>query len=124
MVNKYHIAIVFLVLLIATSFSGCTGEGPEVTEEFNGEYEAGDDTVLRVTTVNGEIEINRWDGDTVVLNAIKKTRFGADEFEDVKIEVTEDDNEISIETKHLGGWGVESQLICFLKSRIMLRLTI
>ena len=86
---------------MASSFSGCTEQGPEVTDYFNGEYEAGDNTVLKVTSVNGQIKINSWEGDTVKLDAIKRSRFDREELEKVEIEVTEGDNEIKIEVKYL-----------------------
>ncbi|MDY6965619.1 MAG: hypothetical protein SVM80_06565, partial [Halobacteriota archaeon] len=100
MIKKYRVSSLFLVVLLITSFSGCTGQGPEVTEHFNGEYDADDDTVLKVTTVNGQIEINCWEGDIVKLDAVKRSRFGKEELEEVKIEVIESDNEIEIQAKY------------------------
>ncbi|MDY6865391.1 MAG: DUF4097 family beta strand repeat-containing protein [Halobacteriota archaeon] len=104
MARRYHTAFILIVLIVVTSLSGCTGEAQEITEEFNSEYEVHDDTVLKVITFNGEIKIESWDGDTVVLNAIKRTRFGQNEFENVKIEVSESEGELIIETKHLKDW--------------------
>ena len=54
---------------------------------------------LKVTNVNGQIEINAYDGDTVALEAVKKSRFGKEELDKVEIVVTESDNEIRIEAK-------------------------
>ncbi|MDY6958915.1 MAG: hypothetical protein SVK08_07125 [Halobacteriota archaeon] len=100
MTRRYRTAFILIVLIVITSFSGCTGEAQEITEEFNSEYEVHDDTVLKLINFNGEIGIESWEGDTVLLNAIKRTRFGQNEFENVKIELTENEGELIIETKH------------------------
>jgi DUF4097 and DUF4098 domain-containing protein YvlB len=102
MMKIYHIAFLMLAVFLVTAFSGCTEYGPEYgseeIEDFNGEYEAGNDTVLMVTNVNGQIKINSWEGDTITLEATKRTRYGKDELDKVEIIVTESDDEIKIET--------------------------
>ncbi|NPE29863.1 DUF4097 family beta strand repeat protein [Methanococcoides sp. SA1] len=102
MMKIYHIVFLMLVVLLVTAFSGCTGYGPEYGPEeieyFSSEYEAGNDTVLKVSNVNGHIEINSWEGDTVILDTTKRTRYGKDELDKVDITVIESDNEIKIET--------------------------
>lgn len=104
MTRSYHLAILVVMVFLLTTFSGCTGEGPEVTEEFNEEYEVVEGTVLSLKTFNGEINIEGGNSNKVVLSAIKRTRFGENEFENVEIEVTQEDGVLNIETKHLRDW--------------------
>jgi DUF4097 and DUF4098 domain-containing protein YvlB len=96
--------MIFLItlILIVTGLSGCisTTLGPEVQEYFEAEYAADDNTTISVSTVNGEIEITSWTGDNVTLNATKRTRHGKDDLENIRIRVSEDNNEISIEIQH------------------------
>lgn len=108
MIRKYQVVLsLFLVLLIAI-FSGCTAplleEGPEITESFYAEYEIVNNTVVNVENINGNIQINKWDGDRVVLDAVKKTRFGEDELDKVEIIATQDDTKLRIEVKHAVEW--------------------
>jgi hypothetical protein len=98
--KKQFLIIGITLLLIVVGLSGCLG--PEVTEYFNEEYAANTNTVLKVTNINGQIEIYAQDGDTVTVDAIKRTRQGRDELEKIEINVTESDNEINVEAKYLG----------------------
>ncbi len=99
MKKQLSIAVLTLMLLIV-SFTGCVE--PQKTDYFNNEYEANENTVLKVTTINGQIEILNWDGDTVSLNAIKKTRLEREELDKVEINVNEIDNLIEIEAEYTG----------------------
>jgi DUF4097 and DUF4098 domain-containing protein YvlB len=100
-IMKKQLWIVGTVLVMLTvGFCGCLGS--EVTDYFNDEYEANENTVLKVTTLNGQIEINDWDGETISLNAIKRTRLGREELDKAEIIVTETDNLIEIEAKYTG----------------------
>ena len=100
MIRKYN-AVLISVLLLIVAFSGCTelNAGPEITEDFSSEYEVADTTILKVIGVNGNIEINSWDGDKVTLDAVKKTRYGEDELNKVEIVATQSRNELIIEAK-------------------------
>jgi len=97
--NKVAIVGITLVFLIG-GLSGCVG--PQATDYFNGEYEANENTVLKVTTLNGQIEITAWDGDNVSFNAVKKSSFGQEELDNVEINVIESENQIEIEAKYIG----------------------
>ncbi|UCD12884.1 MAG: DUF4097 family beta strand repeat protein [Thermoplasmatales archaeon] len=95
---------VTLVFLIA-GLSGCLGT---VTKNFNGEYEANENTILKIKNINGEIKINSWDGINVTLNAVIRSYVGNDELENINIEVVESNNVIDIETKYLGTGSVQA----------------
>jgi hypothetical protein len=99
MKKQYMVVGIVLVFLVG-SLSGCFE--PQATDYFNEEYEANENTILKVTTLNGQIEINTWDGDTVSLNAIKKSSLGQEELDNVEINVIESENRIEIEAKYIG----------------------
>jgi DUF4097 and DUF4098 domain-containing protein YvlB len=97
--NKVFIVGITLVFLFA-GLSGCFE--PLTTDYFNGDYEANENTVLKVTTLNGQIEITAWDEDTVSFNAVKKSSIGQEELDKVEINVIENENRIEIEAKYIG----------------------
>ena len=88
------------LVLIAIGLSGCLAG--QHTDYFDGEYEANENTVLQVTTFNGQIEIYTWDNDNVSLNAIKRSRISREELDNVDINVDESDNQIEIEVLYKG----------------------
>lgn len=99
MKNQLLITGIMLVFLVV-GLSGCIG--PDATEYFNKEYEANENTVLKATTLNGQIEVTAWDGDTVSFNAVKKSSFGQEELDNIEINVMESENQIEIEAKYIG----------------------
>ena len=98
--KKQYVIVGILVVFLVGGLSGCVG--PQATDYFNGEYEANENTVLKVTTINGHIEITTWDGDTVSFNAVKKSSFGQEELDNIEINVIESENQIEIEAKYIG----------------------
>jgi len=98
--KKQYVIVGILVVFLVGGLSGCVG--PQTTEYFNAEYEANENTVLKVTTLNGQIEITAWDGDNVSFNAVKKSTFGQEELDKVEINVIESENKIEIEAKYMG----------------------
>jgi hypothetical protein len=98
--KKQYIVIGVVVLFLVFIFSGCFG--PKTTEYFDEEYEVDENTVLNVATINGQIEINTYDGDTVIVNAVKKSSFGQEELDKIEINVFEGENELEIEVEYLG----------------------
>ena len=99
MIKRLVILGMILILGIC-GLSGCLG--PQITDYFNEEYEVTDDTILKVTTINGQIEVNLWDGETVSFNAIKKSRFGQDELDKAEINVLKSENLIEIVAEYVG----------------------
>lgn len=98
---------VFTLIMILTivDISGCINintESPssEVREYFESEYDANDDTILSVSTVNGAITITSWDGVNISLNATKRSTYGIEDLDKAEIIVTENNNEITIEIQH------------------------
>lgn len=98
--KKQLLLIGITLLFFISGLSGCFG--PQVTEYFDGEYATNENTVLKVTTLNGQVEIYVWDEDTVSLNAIKKSRIGREELEKVEINVVESEDQIEIEAIYTG----------------------
>ena len=98
--KKFYIIVGIVVIFLVGGLSGCFG--PQTTDYFNEEYATNENTVLKATTLNGQIEITVWDGDTVSLNAVKKSSFGQDELDNIEINVIESENQIEIEAKYIG----------------------
>ena len=98
--RKQLIIFGIFMLFLVGGLSGCVG--PKTTDYFNGEYEANENTVLKATTLNGQIEITVWDGDTISFNAVMKSSFGQEDLDNIEINVIENDNKIEIEAKYIG----------------------
>lgn len=103
MKKKFMIAVIIL-LLVSVGLTGCIGS---TSKEFNEEYETNENTILKVANINGEVEVIRWDGNTVTLDAKISSYKRNDELEKIEIDVIESDNVIDIETKYLGTGSVE-----------------
>ena len=102
---KKELAAIALIIFITIGFSGCIDinnetPGPEVREYFEDEYDASDDKILSVSTVNGAISITSWVGEKITLNATKRSKYGEDDLKNAEIIVTENGNEITIEIQH------------------------
>ena len=96
--KKQFLTIGILLMLLVVGLSGCVGR---LTDDFNGEYEADESTILRVSNINGPITINSWTGNTVTLDAVKSSYISKEELDNIDIEVNESGNVIDIETKNL-----------------------
>jgi len=98
---KKQILIVGLTLLLtAIGLTGCLGG--QYTDYFNEEYASNENTILKVTTLNGQIEIYTWENNTISLNAIKKSGISRDELDNVDINVDESSNIIKIDVLYTG----------------------
>jgi len=102
--KKKLIIAVIILLLGSVGLTGCIGQA---SKEFNEEYETNENTILKVANINGDVEIIRWDGNTVTLDAKISSYKGNDELEKIIINVNESYNLIDIETKYLGTGKVE-----------------
>jgi hypothetical protein len=102
--EKQLLMIVTIIVLVVVGLSGCFGVA---TKDFNNEYETNENTVLKISNINGQIDINKWDGDKVTVDATSRSYIGENELNNIEIEVDEDNNLIDIETKYLGTGSVE-----------------
>jgi hypothetical protein len=93
-----------IIILIAVGLSGCIEVS---TKNFKEDYDANENTLLKISNINGKIEINSWTGDTVKLDAVISSHIGKNELENIEIDVNENNNIIDIETKYLGDGLVE-----------------
>ena len=98
--------VVFSSVILIIGLSGCIDlsvetPGPEVRGFIYSEYDASDNTILSVSTVNGEISITSWSGENISLNATKRSKYGEDDLDKAEIVVSEIGNEITIEIKHV-----------------------
>ena len=93
-----------IVILLTISLTGCVFRyGENIYEYSNFEYNVDENTILDVNNMNGQIEIDGWDNDTISFHFIKKTneRYGEDEFDKVDINIDEIGNKIVVETVYL-----------------------
>jgi hypothetical protein len=102
---KIKLIVVASMILITIALSGCVNvsndsSGTEVKSYFEDEYDADENTILNVSTVNGAITVTSWNGENIILNATKRTRNGEDDLDNAEIVVTENGNEINIEIQH------------------------
>ena len=97
---KKKLLIVVLSIMVLVGFTGCLGG--QYTDYFNEEYEANENTVLRVTAFNGQIEVYNWDDDVISLNAIKRSRISQEELDNIDINVDEIADQIEIEALYVG----------------------
>jgi hypothetical protein len=85
-------------ILMITASTGCFSTDM-VTEDFNREYDANENTTLKVSNSNGDITIKVWDGETVKLDAQKRVSENRkNELDKTEINVTEENEEIIIKT--------------------------
>jgi DUF4097 and DUF4098 domain-containing protein YvlB len=93
--------VIFIVLILTfIGFSGCIGS--RYTEYFNDEYEVNENTILKVSTINGQIEILGWDEDKISFNAVMKSSVSREDLDLVEIDVNEMEDEIEIEAYYTG----------------------
>lgn len=89
MVAKRSVALLVITSLVALSLLGCASVvGPEVTEEFHETYDLGPGARLDVENLNGSVRITTWDREVADVQAIKKSRYGQDELDRMRIEVS------------------------------------
>ena len=88
------------LLLLSVGLTGCLSG--QYTDYFNGEYEANDNTVLKVVGFNGQIEVYTWENDTISINAIKRSSFSKEELDNININVDENGNITKIEVIYTG----------------------
>jgi DUF4097 and DUF4098 domain-containing protein YvlB len=99
MVKAFKIGTVAAFLILSAALTGCLTDD-WVTEDFDGEYDATEGTILKIDNVNGYVEITGWAGDKVVLHAVKRSFDGQDGLDRVEVKVTEGTGQIDIETEY------------------------
>lgn len=97
---KHLLTVGFLSVFLIGLFSGCVG--PEVTETFNAEYPVNPQTVIRVSNINGAIEITGWENDLVSVSAMKRSTSGEEGLRSLNISVSQTENSLEIMTKYTG----------------------
>jgi hypothetical protein len=100
--RKHHLILLITALLIIAAFAGCLSEEKDdqiVTEAFSGEFNSNQNTTLKVSNINGQVDINTYSGDKVKMDVEKRVREKEkDQFKFTKVNVTEENNEIIVET--------------------------
>jgi hypothetical protein len=103
--NKNIIIISSIFIIIATiSLTGCVFRyGENIYEYSNFEYYVEENTILDISNINGQIDVDGWENDTILLHFIKATneKYGEDEFDKVEININEIGNKIIVETEYL-----------------------
>ena len=80
--------LIISAALMCTLSAGCLQQPavPETTEQVENQYPISQFSYVEVQNTNGLTTVTGYDGDSVLLNAVKRTRFGAAELERVTIE--------------------------------------
>ena len=99
---KNRVLFIGMGLILLVGLSGCFSFNDYVIEYCEGEYVVDTDTILDVTTFNGEIMINSWDGNSIVLNATKRSQYGQNDLDLIKINVINSTNKIEFVVEYLG----------------------
>jgi len=91
---------ILIVVLLASIISAATLE-----ETFKKEIPFIQDGEVTISNVNGEIEVQGWDKNTVLIRALKKIKAGSRSqaqkaLEDLRIEITEDEDLIIVDTRY------------------------
>ena len=97
---KIIVMSIALVMLLAIT-AGCVSTD-RWTDEFDGEYDVTEDTVLTVKNRNGDITVTRYNGDKVDLHVDMRSSVSQDRLDQVDIDVKEEAGNIDIETKFSG----------------------
>jgi DUF4097 and DUF4098 domain-containing protein YvlB len=98
--KKHLIVLVILTIVLSSILSGCGG--PKTSEYFNEEYTINPNTIVSVTNINGPVEITSWGGDTVTVDAVKESSYGAEDLQNVNISVSQTENHLEIVTRYTG----------------------
>lgn len=96
-------ALILLQLASPSVFSTLTDgliSATEQSEDFHETYKVAPGTVLRVENINGDILISRWEKDYVEVHAEKRSRFGPEELDKARIDVSTGDV-LRVRTVHL-----------------------
>jgi hypothetical protein len=100
--KEHYILLAIAVLLFFTAFAGCLSEelGDNiVNEEYSGEYNTNQNTTLKVTNINGNVDIITYEGNTVKLEVEERvSEKEKEQLKETNVTVTEENNEIVIKT--------------------------
>lgn len=100
---EISIPVLLSVILVPICLTGCGYSiGAEETEEFRQTYKVEAGTKIEVHNMNGTIIITKWEGDSVEVHGLKKTRRGKSELEKVRIRVSTN-GALVIETVYIEG---------------------
>jgi DUF4097 and DUF4098 domain-containing protein YvlB len=86
-------------LFILSALAGCLSTDDNVTEDFNGSYDAPPGTVLTVESINGYVEIEATVGGSIVLDATKHSGKGEEGLDRIHIDVTEEPGHVTIKAR-------------------------
>jgi len=98
--NIWTKAVIVCLILALIAVAGCSE--PLVTEEVKESYTIKPNTILEIYNPNGSVSVNIWDGDSVEIEAVKKSYHGRDALEAVDIFISIADV-MKIETEHPPG---------------------
>ena len=95
-----------ILIFLAAGFIGCDGDGgggssniETFTESFQADYQTVSIRSIEVSTINGKIDINGYNGDEIRLSGLKRADT-AEGLDKVELQVTEEDNQIIFKVVH------------------------
>src|SRR2546430_5456650 len=92
-----------LVLVLAASAASCLA----ITKEFNQSYPLQPGGVFELQNVNGTVDVQGWDRDTIEIHAVKTAKQKESDLELVSIDVDARPGAVSVATRYPQNEGVE-----------------
>lgn len=90
----------FLIVVIVTMFLFSVVSFADTTREYEVEYEVNEKSVLNIKNTNGFVKVMEHKGDNILINAKLHSTEDDVEFDDIKIEIEEVDEELVLETRN------------------------
>lgn len=86
----------------AAGLAGCSVPGEREVRTSTERFDVAGATALAVTDTNGDVTVTPGDGDQVVVDVTKRTRFGADRFEQVSLDAARDGDTLRLDVAYAG----------------------
>src|SRR5258708_11015231 len=92
-----------ILMLVVASAAACLG----ITKEFNQTYPLQPGGTFELQNVNGTVDVQGWDRDTIEIHAVKTAKHKESDLELVSIEVDAKPGVVSVATRYPQNEGVE-----------------
>src|SRR5467141_2427503 len=100
-------SVSFAALLILVLAAASAPAGLAITKEFNQTYPLQPGGSFELQNVNGTVEVEGWDRDTIEIRAVKTAKHRESDLELVSIDVDAKPSAVSVSTRYPQNEGVE-----------------
>ena len=101
--RRLSFAVLFILMLIVASAPACLA----ITKEFNQTYPLQPGGTFELQNVNGTVDVQGWDRDSIEIHAVKTAKHKESDLELVSIDVEAKSNVVSVATRYPQNEGVE-----------------